>query len=279
MYRIRIPIGLALLGFIGLICYIDSYTQTWYATSSILSLFVLVALWELYKMFEKREYAPYTTFSIISVAIALFLHIISPKIAFVQKYKLVPIFEVFILALLLIRALFDCEKEKVIECVFCTFFGFFYIYFFLKYLLLIRVENQENGLILLFMLIMVSKSMDIGGYLLGVLIGKHKICPSISPNKSWEGFTGGIVLSIASVFLFMHFFPQIAKRFTPIIAICFAITIGILSLAGDFIESLIKRRCKVKDSNSLIPEFGGILDLVDSMILTAPAGYYFFMLP
>ncbi len=278
MYRIRIPIGIGLLALMaGLVC-IDFYTKSCYATSLVIMALILGALWEFYQIMAKRQYIPYTILAMGCAFVGLLLYVFSRTA--LGMPGLITTYEIWIVLLILMSTLFNANQENVLESTFCTLFGLLYLYFPLSYLLKIRMLGLDNsyGLIYLFFTVLVAKSMDIGGYLAGKAFGKHKLFPSVSPKKSWEGFFGGLILTIAVTFAFMHFSRVIALVFTWPTALFYAVIMGILSIWGDFSESLVKRRCQVKDSSSLIPEFGGILDMMDSLIFTAPFSYYCLLL-
>ena len=131
-----------------------------------------------------------------------------------------------------------------------------------------------NSTFLIFILL--TKIGDIGAYVVGTASsklmkgGNHKMVPSISPGKSWEGAAGGLIVTVLLALGFHYWCPQaILVRCIP-----FAVITGILmffgSMAGDLMESALKRAAKVKDSGSTIPGIGGVFDLVDSLFVTAP---------
>jgi phosphatidate cytidylyltransferase len=135
------------------------------------------------------------------------------------------------------------------------------------------ISEKEVGPWLLFVTIFVSKLNDIGGYLVGSVVGRTPLAPGISPKKSVEGALAGLVLGAAwSVAAFTWFCPT-RGFLTPAHAAWFGILVSVATQMGDLGESLIKRATGVKDSAVLIPAFGGIFDLLDSFILAAPAGY------
>ena len=116
-------------------------------------------------------------------------------------------------------------------------------------------------------LIAVSKSMDTGGYIFGMLSGKflpggnHKIAPSVSPKKSWEGFFGGLVLTVLVACCF-HWWGDLKLWW----CVTTGVVLAVGSFFGDLTESALKRRCGIKDSGSYIPGMGGALDVLDSFI-------------
>ena len=112
---------------------------------------------------------------------------------------------------------------------------------------------------------------DTGAYLVGSLIGKHKLFERISPKKSWEGFFGGLILSLASSQAFAWFAPEINRMNW----LGLAATVVLFGTWGDLIESLLKRTLGVKDSGNVLPGHGGMLDRFDSVMLAVPASYIY----
>lgn len=150
------------------------------------------------------------------------------------------------------------------------FFGFFYAPLLLGHLGLLRaLPNGREWVFLVLLLVMAS---DTAAYFTGVNLGRRKLYPAISPNKSVEGALGGLAGSLAGAFLARAwFFPALE------IADCLflGLGLGILAQLGDLFESMLKRSFGVKDSGTLIPGHGGILDRLDSLLFAfAPAYYY-----
>ncbi|MFR9165427.1 MAG: phosphatidate cytidylyltransferase [Dysgonomonas sp.] len=127
-------------------------------------------------------------------------------------------------------------------------------------------ELQYHYAYLLALLIFIWVN-DSFAYLLGITLGKHKMFERISPKKSWEGFTGGLIFTILAGLIFAHYFTEL-----PLWGwIGFALTVVIFGTFGDLIESLFKRTINIKDSGNILPGHGGILDRFDSFILAIPA--------
>ncbi len=124
----------------------------------------------------------------------------------------------------------------------------------------------------LLMLVFVVKCSDIGAYTAGRLFGKHKFSPVISPKKTWEGMAGGVVFAAAVAVVFAVRCDIMSWR--P--AIVFGVIFAFIGQLGDLAESMLKRDAETKDSSNTVPGFGGILDVVDSILITAPFGYLFF---
>lgn len=275
MYRVRIPIGLLLLATIGAIFALEYSREITYPSRIVIALLIVGSLWEYYKLIERRGCRPYLHYGMIGAGIGLLLILVVAGNAFARIEKVQYYYGTALFMVLFLIGLWEPQEDKVLEKTSSTAAGLLYVYFSLGYLLSIRGLGNREGIICLLFVVLVAKSTDIGGYLVGRLWGKHKLYPAISPKKSWEGFAGGLVLSVVATFALRSAFPLMKEYFTIIWAIVFAVVMSILSLLGDFAESLVKRKCQAKDSNQLIPEFGGILDLMDSLIFTAPAGYFF----
>ncbi len=117
------------------------------------------------------------------------------------------------------------------------------------------------------------KSCDIGAYFTGRFLGRHKMIPSISPGKTWEGLIGGIVLAVIAASLFACFVGIIGYGKSAV----FGVAVAVSGQLGDLLESMLKRDPGSKDSASLVPEFGGVLDLLDSPLAAAPMAYMIFI--
>ena len=123
---------------------------------------------------------------------------------------------------------------------------------------------------LLFVLAGTSAS-DTGAYAVGRLIGRHRMTPTLSPSKTWEGATGGLVASAAAMLAVGALFELGVAFWQHAIV---AVTVAVMAQLGDLFESLLKRRANVKDSGSIMPGHGGLLDRIDSILFALPAVYY-----
>ena len=129
-------------------------------------------------------------------------------------------------------------------------------------------ESPFDPSIILFMFIL-TWTFDTFAYLVGIQYGKHKIMPSVSQKKSWEGFVGGFVFTIIAAYISQKFFIHIALRDVLFVSIILPFTVTL----GDFIESHYKREAGVKDSGNFILGHGGMLDRMDAFTITIPAIY------
>ena len=154
-----------------------------------------------------------------------------------------------------------------------TVLGIFYISGLGGYFLLIRSLEGGNKMIMFLMLLIWAG--DATAYYVGRNLGKHKLIPMVSPNKTVEGAIGNVLGTLLAAFIARFwFFEEFSLTHCLIVAfIC-----GIIGQFGDFSESLIKRNCRVKDSGALIPGHGGFLDRIDSLLFAGPAFYCYYQL-
>lgn len=131
------------------------------------------------------------------------------------------------------------------------------------------LHTAVHGDILILALFLLVWSADSGAYFAGRFWGKHKLMPRVSPGKTWEGFLGGLVLSMLVAAIMSAFMP-IASFSEWFVMLLGVILVNIYSVTGDLFESMIKRYCQVKDSGKMLPGHGGILDRIDSLCATAP---------
>lgn len=147
------------------------------------------------------------------------------------------------------------------------------------FLVLLRMDRPNDseaahhlGTIALALAIFVPKACDIGAYFTGRAIGRHKMAPTLSPGKTWEGAIGGLALAVAVAFGINRLGPVIPGEWWRIAA--FGLVVGAVGMLGDLAESMIKRDCERKDASQAVPGFGGILDVVDSILFAAPVVYW-----
>ena len=124
-----------------------------------------------------------------------------------------------------------------------------------------------------FMLFVLIWSSDTFAYLTGKFFGKHKMAPRISPKKTWEGFGGGVILTLILGFFVEQYFPELRGNWMIV-----GFLVSVFAPLGDLVESQLKRSFAVKDSGNIIPGHGGVLDRLDSFIICAPVIYLYFIL-
>lgn len=161
-------------------------------------------------------------------------------------------------------------------------FAIMYVGGLIGFLIQLRlVGGGPLGMFALISMIAVVKSSDIGQYTAGRLFGKHKLAPAVSPGKTWEGVFGGVVFALLAAWLLVAyaapamFGEGAVKSFKVGGVALYAIALVAAGLIGDLAESMLKRDAGVKDSSAWMPGFGGVLDLLDSLLGAAPVAYLF----
>ncbi|MEI7602703.1 MAG: phosphatidate cytidylyltransferase [Opitutae bacterium] len=245
----------------------------------ILAALTAVAQWEFYKLSESCNEQPNKTQGIIIGLIYLFfVFFFSPEDYRNSIFPIAPATVIGTHLLSLLRNPFD---RPLLLRKMPTFYGFLYIPFMLSFLAFIAKLNvgtgltqKSIGLACVVWVVVATKFTDVGGLVIGTKFGKHKIAPSISPAKSWEGCAGGLVFSAAASALFAWAVNATGFEFmSPLRSAILALPIAIVSIPSDLVESVFKRQSTSKDSGHTIPGIGGALDLIDSLILTAPLGF------
>ncbi len=195
--------------------------------------------------------------------------------------------------LLLTKVMFTPEVKNPVERIGITLLGFFYLPFMLSYFIRVaqwgalrscEIPACRTGICLAAFVAVVVKLGDVGAFAVGISCGKHRMCPSISPKKSWEGFAGGLTASVLAALAM----AALARKFECIpggaleilswlTVAALGAALGLTGVIGDLFESMFKRSAEIKDSAGLLPGMGGILDVFDSLIFT-PAVMYWFLI-
>lgn len=225
---------------------------------------IFVGLVEFFKMVEKKGIAP---FKYVGVIMGLIIPL-SVAIEFELTRKWEFLFIVVLLLSLFLMQFRRRNNSNAVVDIAVTIFGVLYISWFFSFI--IKLRFLPYGASLVGALVLITKAGDIGAYLFGSRWGKNLLIPRISPKKTIEGALGGLFFSIlASV---------AAKSFLDInifYMILIGAFLGVIAQIGDLCESLIKRDCGVKDASGAFPGLGGVMDVIDSLLFTAPAFYFF----
>jgi len=180
-------------------------------------------------------------------------------------------------ACVLVASLVFYSRRKTVEGVVAsaggTLLSFVYLGVLFGFFLFIR---REHSAWIVLWVLLVTKSCDIGAFFTGKTIGRHKLIPWVSPGKTWEGLIGGVITSAivaaAGMWALMTWAePGLSSLWMAAAA---GATFGLIGQAGDLMASLFKRDAGMKDASSVLPGFGGVIDLVDSPLLVAPAAYW-----
>ena len=174
-----------------------------------------------------------------------------------------------------------------LQAVAANLLGFVYIAFLFnfaaKLIFVVPGAGQVPGAMVLLWMIAVTKFTDMGAYIVGSAIGKHKMIPHVSPGKTWQGFGGAIFFALlAGCGLYALFHDDVEGFATGLhvlggwgAVICLSVVLALLAVVGDLAESVVKRSLNAKDSGNFLPGIGGSLDLIDSLCFTAPVLYFY----
>ena len=161
-------------------------------------------------------------------------------------------------------------RSQAVEDASKTTLGLLYVCLPLSLLLII--DKHPRGPLWIFFLLAVAFFNDTGAFYVGRSLGRHKLYPSISPGKTWEGAVGGILSGILCAYLFSRFFS--IYEFNWFI-IGLASLLSVCGQVGDLAESMLKRLCGIKDSGKILPGHGGLLDRIDGLLFSIPVLYVF----
>ena len=256
---------------------------------ALITILSALALHEFYGMTSKMGARPFrwmgVGFSVLITAAPYYLSYFSDEFSNKSDLPVALIYDLptalVVLALLVscVRVLGERDAANRVETIAATVLGLLFVPFMMHYLvaILMYAGSDSDNLMLCAWTVAVSKFCDVGALLTGLAIGKHKMCPTISPKKTWEGAVGGVLVSagVGAGFAFLAS-GHLPDSLTPLVAALIAVTLALTTIVSDLIESVIKRRADTKDTGALIPGIGGAFDLIDSLILTAPVAYFIF---
>jgi phosphatidate cytidylyltransferase len=233
---------------------------------------MVLALYEFYLLAKKLQLKPDPVPGFVAGAalITISLQANEPAIVFLL-FLLVII--VLVIATLTGAMLRGAPFDKMIGGSGATILGVLYVALLGTHLVLIRTgfEPALSAHLLSFFFLVLMGS-DAGAYYVGRALGKHKLAPSISPGKTWEGAIGGVVSALAMATLaHFWFFRELPLKWSLPLAFVMCI-VGVL---GDLVESALKRSASAKDAANILPGHGGLLDRLDSLLFNAPLIYYF----
>lgn len=257
----------AITGFFFIVVLVGTVVFGSYAFIPFFSLIGVLALSEFYKIVRKDEVYPLVTiglgtgilqFSVTGLYLLGFLS---------EKFLLIPLLGVFCVYIVSLYI----KSVNPIQNIAFTLTGFIYTVLpFTCFIYLGFIQGNYNLEIPLGFLILLWTN-DTGAYLSGKSFGKRKLFERISPNKTWEGFIGGVVLAaIVSLNLARYF--EILNTWEWLVV---GLIIGVFGTLGDLVESMLKRNYNIKDSGSILPGHGGILDRFNGLLIAAPLVYIF----
>ena len=232
---------------------------------ALVLILALVSINEFYSLMMKKGYYPaFWVGNVITIFFIVFSYYVLSKHWELANSTILTIAA----TLALMSGVFLKREKDTIVDVAVTLLGMIYIGWFFSYFLFIRNLTAHGAY--LFFLVITIWAMDIVAYIVGKKFGKHKMSPTISPHKSWEGAIAGFFTCIIAADIFSGF-----MLINGMHALILGVIIGVVAQLSDLVESVIKRDAGVKDASNIVPGHGGVLDRMDSFILTAPIMYYY----
>ena len=258
MFGKRIISSAVLISIISVVIFFDLFCGL------VVTIFIVLGLYEYFVMLEKKGINIYKYFGIGMGAII--------PLSIMFKFEPTKSWELLFIVLALLFILLMQFKRRdssgVIVDISTTLFGILYVSWFFSFI--IKIRYLYGGFGFLVALLLIIKLGDIGAYLIGSRWGRHPLMQHISPKKTIEGALGGLLFSILGALASKSFLPFGYGQLLLV-----AVGLGILGQLGDLSESLLKRDCQIKDSGSIFPGMGGVLDQIDSLLFTAPVFYFY----
>jgi phosphatidate cytidylyltransferase len=268
---------------VALIIAFSGHELAFYA---LVSAFGLIALWEFYRMLDHRGLPNFKITGLICGAVMLvgsFYYFARMGPAHSYDFEVAVL--VFFLLTVFARQMFArLRHDEPLQTMAYTLFGLLYVLWLFNfitkifYLMPRSSTGAVTGQFYCLYLIAVTKFSDMGAYLTGSVVGRHLMVPHISAKKTWEGFLGAIIFALLCSLALFKLMPGHLSVLTWTHATILGLLLGFAAVVGDLAESIIKRSTGVKDSGNLLPGIGGALDLLDSLLFTAPLLFFYLRL-
>jgi phosphatidate cytidylyltransferase len=268
---------------VALVIAFSGYELAFYA---LICAFGLIALWEFYGMLDHRSLPNFKVTGMICGTVMLvgsFYYF--AKIGPAQSYDFETAVLLFFLLTVFARQMFArLRHDEPLQTMAYTLFGLLYVLWLFNFITKIvyvmprSSSGAVTGQFYVLYLIAVTKFSDMGAYLTGSVIGRHLMVPHISAKKTWEGFFGALVFALLCSLALFKLMPGHLSVLTWTHATILGLLLGFAAVIGDLAESIIKRSTGVKDSGNLLPGIGGALDLLDSLLFTAPLLFFYLRL-
>jgi phosphatidate cytidylyltransferase len=261
---VAVATALVLLAIIVVAYYFDVETD-FPAFFLLICIVVLTALFELFDALVQTGRKPSILFGLLCGTAMLVVGFVE-RPAYIAVVLAIAMYGSFILALRSTRG------EQPISDVAWTLLGVAWIGGGgVAAVMITGLGTKETGLQLLIAFVLITALDDIGAYFAGTKFGRHKMAPSISPAKSWEGAIAGFPTAILGGLLF----SLVVDALDPMDGVALGVIAGFLAPVGDLVESMAKRQIGIKDSGRLLPGHGGLLDRIDAIVFCAPAAFLY----
>ena len=276
MIRIRILVGTLLAAAAAGMLVADQWLDPWFpCLFACLMLMGVVGTRELVRLFP-AAIRPQESLAILGVCAVLTANFALPSADSGSRLiGIVVAFTAAFIAAFLVEMYRYREPGTAVPRLALTTFAFVYLGVLGSAFAQLRwLGDPARTSTILALTIFVPKAGDIGAFFTGTFLGRHKMTPILSPKKTWEGFAGGMVFSMGTAIGLSY--TGDVFRHGILEAAAFGLVVGIAGVLGDLAESLIKRDSQTKDAAQSIPGFGGLLDVVDSVLFAAPVAYMWF---
>ncbi len=268
---------------VALVIAFSGYEFAFYA---LICAFGLIALWEFYRMLDHRGLPNFKITAMICGAVMLggsFYYF--AKMGPARSYDFEVAVLVFFLLTVFARQMFArLRDDEPLQTMAYTLFGLLYVLWLFNFMTKIvyltprSSSGAVTGQFYCLYLIAVTKFSDMGAYLVGSAVGRHLMIPHISARKTWEGFFGALAFALLASLMLFKLMPGHLAALNWTHATVLGLLLGFAAVVGDLAESIIKRSTGVKDSGNFLPGIGGALDLVDSLLFTAPLLFFYLRL-
>ena len=246
----------------------------------------LVSLWEFYGMLDHKGLPNFkVTAMVCGVVLLCGSFYYYSRFGPGHSYDFEMAVLLFFLLTVFTRQMFESLRDDApLRTMAYTLFGLLYVLWLFNFItkIVYVVPRSPTGAVTgqfyVLYLVVVTKFSDMGAYLTGSLIGRHPLIPHISPKKTWEGFFGALFLSLLASWGMFRFMPGHLSVLTWTHATVLGLLLGFAAVIGDLAESIVKRSTGAKDSGNFLPGIGGTLDLVDSLLFTAPLLFFYLRL-
>lgn len=267
---------------IGLVLWTLLWAPLW-VYAIVVTGFIAIALFEFFTMVRHRGILVHrplaVTLGIVFTALVAWRSLVEPGL--VPTPVVGPgataiswMWDIFWPATIVIIFIRQFARENIFEALgglATTLFGLAYVAALFSYFFYLRAIDREQGAWLVLFLILVTKMGDAGAYAVGNVAGRHVLLARISPRKTVEGFVGAVLVSGVTAMLARDMLGSL--HLTPVLSLLLGLFLGLCGQLGDLAESLLKRDCQVKDTSAAFPGLGGVLDVIDSLLFTAPLFY------